>query len=106
MGAVSYTHLDVYKRQEEYGNDDIAAAIDLENENYYEDAAKAALSQLDTLTPADASVTYSVEDEETLEVTETPATTKAQLQEAVDNYLDTDYKEGYGAPDASTYRCV
>ena len=88
---------------EEYGNDDIAAAIDLENENYSEDAAKAALSQLVTLTPADASVTYSVEDEETLEVTETPDTTKAQLQEAVDNYLDTDYKEGYGAPDASTY---
>lgn len=88
---------------EEYGNDDIAAAIDLENENYSEDAAKAALSQLVTLTPADASVTYSVEDEETLEVTETPDTTKAQLQEAVDNYLDTNYKEGYGAPDASTY---
>lgn len=88
---------------EEYGNDDIAAAIDLEDENYSEDAAKAALSQLVTLTPADASVTYSVEDEETLEVTETPDTTKAQLQEAVDNYLDTNYKEGYGAPDASTY---
>ena len=88
---------------EEYGNDDIAAAIDLEDENYSEDAAKAALSQLVTLTPADASVTYSVEDEETLEVTETPDTTKAQLQKAVDNYLDTDYKEGYGAPDASTY---
>ena len=88
---------------EEYGNDDIAAAIDLEDENYSEDAAKAALSQLVTLTPADASVTYSVEDEETLEVTETPDTTKAQLQEAVDNYLNTDYKEAYGAPDASTY---
>ena len=88
---------------EEYGNDDIAAAIDLEDENYSEDAAKAALSQLVTLTPADASVTYSVEDEETLEVTETPNTTKAQLQEAVDNYLNTDYKEAYGAPDASTY---
>ena len=88
---------------EEYGNDDIAAAIDLEDENYSEDAAKAALSQLVTLTPADANVTYSVEDEETLEVTETPNTTKAQLQEAVDNYLNTDYKEAYGAPDASTY---
>ena len=88
---------------EEYGNDDIAAAIDLEDENYSEDAAKAALSQLVNLTPADASVTYSVEDEETLEVTETPNTTKAQLQEAVDNYLNTDYKEAYGAPDASTY---
>lgn len=88
---------------EEYGNDDIAAAIDLEDENYSEDAAKAALSQLVTLTPADANVTYSVEDEETLEVTETPDTTKAQLQEAVDNYLNTDYKEAYGAPDASTY---
>ena len=88
---------------EQYGNDDIAAAIDLEDENYSENAAKAALSQLVTLTPADANVTYSVEDEETLEVTETPNTTKAQLQEAVDNYLNTDYKEAYGAPDASTY---
>ena len=87
----------------QYGNDDIAEAIDLESENYSEDAAKAALTELVNLTPSDASVTYSVQDEETLEITETPDTKKSDLEKAVSNYLNTDYKEGYGAPDASTY---
>ena len=87
----------------QYGNDDIAEAIDLESENYSEDAAKAALTELVNLTPSDASVTYSVQDEETLEITETPDTKKSALKEAVSNYLNTDYKEGYGAPDAATY---
>ena len=87
----------------QYGNDDIAEAIDLESENYSEDAAKAALAELVNLTPSDASVTYSVQDEETLEITETPDTKKSDLEEAVSNYLNTDYKEGYGAPDAATY---
>lgn len=87
----------------QYGNDDIAEAVDLEAENYSEDAAKAALAELVNLTPSDASVTYSVQDEETLEITETPDTKKSDLEEAVSNYLNTDYKEGYGAPDAATY---
>lgn len=87
----------------QYGNDDIAEAIDLESENYSEDAAKAALTELVNLTPSDASVTYSLQDEETLEITETPDTKKSALEEAVSNYLNTDYKEGYGAPDAATY---
>ena len=87
----------------QYGNDDIAEAIDIESENYSEDAAKAALAELVNLTPSDASVTYSVQDEETLEITETPDTKKSALEEAVSNYLNTDYKEGYGAPDAATY---
>jgi ferrous iron transport protein B len=87
----------------QYGNDDIAEAVDLESENYSEDAAKAALTELVNLTPSDASVTYSVQDEETLEITETPDTKKSALEEAVSNYLNTDYKEGYGAPDAATY---
>ena len=87
----------------QYGNDDIAEAVDLESENYSEDAAKAALAELVNLTPSDASVTYSVQDEETLEITETPDTKKADLEEAVSNYLNTDYKEGYGAPDVATY---
>ena len=87
----------------QYGNDDIAEAVDLESENYSEDAAKAALTELVNLTPSDASVTYSVQDEETLEITETPDTKKADLEKAVSNYLNTDYKEGYGAPDAATY---
>ena len=87
----------------QYGNDDIAEAVDLESENYSEDAAKAALAELVNLTPSDASITYSVQDEETLEITETPDTKKSDLEEAVSNYLNTDYKEGYGAPDAATY---
>lgn len=87
----------------QYGNEDIAEAVDLESENYSEDAAKAALTELVNLTPSDASVTYSVQDEETLEITETPDTKKSALKEAVSNYLNTDYKEGYGAPDAATY---
>lgn len=87
----------------QYGNDDIAEAVDLESENYSEDAAKAALTELVNLTPSDASVTYSVQDEETLEITETPDTKKSALEEAVSNYLNTDYKEGYGAPNAATY---
>lgn len=87
----------------QYGNDDIAEAIDLESENYSEDAAKAALTELVNLTPSDASVTYSVQDEETLEITETPDTKKSDLEKAVSNYLNTDYKEGYGAPDVATY---
>ena len=87
----------------QYGNDDIAEAVDLESENYSEDAAKAALAELVNLTPSDASVTYSVQDEETLEITETPDTKKSDLEKAVSNYLNTDYKEGYGAPDTSTY---
>ena len=87
----------------QYGNDDIAEAIDLESKNYSEDAAKAALTELVNLTPSDASVTYSVQDEETLEITETPDTKKSALEKAVSNYLNTDYKEGYGAPDAATY---
>lgn len=87
----------------QYGNDDIAEAVDLESENYSEDAAKAALTELVNLTPSDASVTYSVQDEETLEITETPDTKKSDLEKAVSNYLNADYKEGYGAPDAATY---
>ena len=87
----------------EYGNDSIADAIDLENEDYDDAAAKTALMELEKLTPADASVTYELEDEETLEVTQVPGATKADLEAAVDQYLDTDYKEGYGAPDTSTY---
>lgn len=87
----------------QYGNDDIAAAIDTESEDYSDDAAKAALAELVKLTPVDANVTYSVQDEETLEITETPDTKKSALEDAVLNYLNTDYKESYGAPSADTY---
>lgn len=87
----------------EYGNDNITAALDAELDNYTEKGAETALASLVALTPENANVTYMVEDEETLEVTENPYTTKTQLERAVQNYLDTDYKISYGAPDPSAY---
>ncbi len=86
----------------EYGNDDISYSIDLENEDYDESKAKSALDELYSLVDDNASVTYTVEDEETL-ATEDFEANKADLKEAIDNYLNTEYKEGYGAPDTSTY---
>ncbi len=88
---------------DEYGSDDIASAIDLESEDYSEDAAKTALETLVKNTPANASVTYEVEDEETLAVEKFPDTKKDALESAVEQYLNKDYKEEYGAPDTSTY---
>ena len=87
----------------EYGNDKIANALDTESDSYKESSAKDALKQLVSLTPADAKVTYEIEDEETLAVTEYPNTTKDSLESAVDEYLNTDYKDAYVAPDSSAY---
>ena len=86
-----------------YGSDDIANALDLESDDYDERAAKAALEELVARTPADASVTYSVTDEETLKVTPVPNNGKGVLEGAVSEFLNTEYKEAYGAPDTSTY---
>ena len=86
----------------EYGNDDISYSVDLENEDYDETKAKSALDELYSLVDDNASVTYTVEDEETL-ATEDFKANKDDLKEAIDNYLNTEYKEGYGAPDTSTY---
>lgn len=86
----------------EYGNDEISYSIDLENEDYDENKAKSALDELYSLVDDKASVTYTVEDEETL-ATEDFEANKDDLKEAIDNYLNTEYKEGYGAPDTSTY---
>ncbi len=86
-----------------YGTEEMSAALDAESEEYTEEGAKAALEELVALTPEDASVTYQLEDEETLEVTDVEGTTKAQLTEAVEQYLNTEYKEGYGAPDTTAY---
>ena len=88
---------------EAYGNEDIADAIDLENENYDEAAAKAALETLAAQVPDDASVSYVVEDEETLAQETVDGVTKADFTAAMDAYLNTEYKEAYGAPDTSTY---
>ena len=92
----------------EYGNDDIAAALDAESDDYTEEGAKAALEQLVAATPDDAKVTYEVQDEETLEITDTPEVGKSDLETAVTAYLstdpDSDYaKENYGAPDTAEY---
>ena len=86
----------------QYGNDDISYSVDLENENYDETKAKSALDELYSLVDDNASVTYTVEDEETL-ATEDFEANKDDLKEAIDNYLNKEYKEGYGAPDTSTY---
>ena len=87
----------------EYGTDEIADALAAESEEYTDDGAKAALEELVSLTPDDAAATYEVVDEETLEITDTPEVGKADLQTAVDEYLNTEYKEAYGAPDTSAY---
>ena len=87
----------------EYGTDEMASAMDSESEDYDEEAAKAALTELVAATPDDASVTYEVQDEETLEVTLYEGTTKDVLTDAVAQWENTEYKEGYGAPDTSTY---
>ena len=97
------TDLIIEAFNEEYGNDDIADAIDLENEDYSKESAKKALDELYSLTAEDASVTYTVEDEETLATEDVENVTKDDLKEAIDNYLATDYKESYGAPDTTTY---
>ena len=88
---------------DEYGDEEMAAAIDLEDENYSDESAKTALEALVEATPEDASVTYKLVDEETLKETDVDGTTKAQLVDAVDQYLNTEYKEGYGAPDTAAY---
>lgn len=87
----------------QYGDEGIAEAIDIESESYSEEDAAKALERLVGATPEDAKVTYQVEDEETLALTDYPDTEKAQLLEAVDAYLNTDYKQSYGAPDTSSY---
>ena len=86
-----------------YGDDSIAEALDMESETYDDAAAKAALEQLDAAVPADASVSYEVEDEETLAVETIDGVTKADFEAAMAEFLNTDYKEAYGAPDTSTY---
>ncbi|MDO4529676.1 MAG: ferrous iron transporter B, partial [Lachnospiraceae bacterium] len=86
----------------EYGTEEMAEAIDIESEEFDEAAASAALTKLVAATPDNAAVTYELEDEETLAV-EYVDSTKADLEDAVANYLNTDYKEAYGAPDTSTY---
>ena len=88
---------------EAYGDEDTADAIDIENDSYDEAAAKAALETLAAQIPDDASVSYVVEDEETLAQETVDGVTKADFNVAMSEYLNTEYKEAYGAPDTSTY---
>ncbi len=87
----------------EWGNDNVAAAIDLENEEYDEAQAKQALEYLYSNTADDATVSYTVEDEETAATEVVEGVSKEDLKNAIDQYLNTEYKSGYGAPDTSTY---
>ena len=88
---------------EAYGDEDTADAIDIENDSYDEADAKAALETLAAQIPDDASVSYVVEDEETLAQKTVDGVTKADFNAAMSEYLNTEYKEAYGAPDTSTY---
>ncbi|MBQ9891227.1 MAG: ferrous iron transporter B [Firmicutes bacterium] len=87
---------------EEYGSDETADAIDIESEEFDATAAKAALEALIAATPADAKLEYVIVDEETLDE-ETAVAARADLEDAVANFLNTEYKEGCGAPDTSIY---
>ncbi len=88
---------------EEYGTEEMTEALDLESGSYTEEGAKAALEALAAATPENASITYELEDEETLEITTVSDTGRAELLNAADQYLNTGYKESYGAPDTAAY---
>ena len=70
---------------DEYGDDSIAEALDAESEDYSEEAAAEAIETLRAAVPADSSIDYELEDEETLEVTTETADYDA-IQAALDAY--------------------
>ncbi|NMA06380.1 MAG: ferrous iron transporter B, partial [Ruminococcaceae bacterium] len=88
---------------EEYGDEEILTALDMETEEFSIENADVALDNLILLTPENADITYEVEDEETLEVTEMTGTTREDLISAVEEYRSTEYKEAPGAPEAADY---
>ena len=69
----------------EYGDDSIAEALDAESEDYSDEAAAEAIETLRAAVPADSSIDYELEDEETLEVTTETADYDA-IQAALDAY--------------------
>ena len=87
---------------EQYGSDEIAEAIDIESEEFDEEAAKESLEKLVAATPSDAKLSYTVEDEETLETSEEEADKEA-LEDAAAQFTDKDYKSDYGAPAMENY---
>ncbi len=88
---------------DEYGTDDIKAALDTESDEYDEAAAAAALADLLALIPEDAIVSYEVEDEETLATEQVSGVTKDAYIGAVAEFCNTEYKDNLGAPDISAY---
>ena len=92
---------------ERYG--DTNAIIDAFAEEYGvepdEEDPEGSLKTLLEAVPADASVTYITQDEETLETEEHPGTTKADLEAAVAEFLSTEegYKPDVGEPDPANY---
>ena len=69
----------------QYGDDAMAEALDAESEDYSEEAAAEAIDALRAAVPADSSIDYELEDEETLEVT-TETADHAAIQAALDAY--------------------
>ena len=69
----------------EYGDDATAQTLDAESPDYSEEAAAQAIQALRAAVPADASIDYTLEDEETLEVT-TESADYAAIQAALDAY--------------------
>ena len=69
----------------EYGDDATAQALDAESPDYSEEAAAQAIQALRAAVPADASIDYTLEDEETLKVT-TESADYAAIQAALDAY--------------------
>ena len=69
----------------EYGDDATAQALDAESPDYSEEAAAQAIQALRAAVPANASIDYTLEDEETLEVT-TESADYAAIQAALDAY--------------------
>ena len=69
----------------EYGDDAMAEALDAESDDYSEEAAAEAIDALRAAVPADSSIDYELEDEETLEVTTETADYEA-IQAALDAY--------------------
>jgi len=92
---------------ERYG--DTNAIIDAFAEKYGvepdEEDPESSMNALLDAVPADASVTYITQDEETLETEEHPGTTKADLEVAVAEFLSTEegYKSEVGEPDPANY---
>ncbi len=87
----------------EYGDEEIAGALDMESEEFDAKNASSALEKLLQAVPADASLTYTLTDEETLEETLSDPVGRTELDAAVKEYLNTEYKSDVGAPDTSTY---